>query len=271
MMRQANHGRARAEGDGASYDPIHYATLRAVEDRHFWFAARKRAVGAALEPYAAALRGGHVLEVGCGTGVMLDFLRRTCDGCTVVGLDLFREGLRYARDRGHSALVQGDVFASPFRVPFAMVGLFDVLEHLADHSAVLAAIRGTIRCDGLLAITVPACQSLWSEYDVASRHVRRYDAAMLRHLLGAAGFNVEYLTYFLAAAVPLLWARRRLLGRAATTQAGAHPEQIASDELRVTPVLNAALGCAFRWEPWAIRRRKRLPCGTSLLAIARAR
>lgn len=259
--------------DGESYDPVHYATLRAVEDRHFWFAARKRAVGAAIEPYLARVNGRYVLEIGCGTGVMLDLLKRACSGSTVIGMDLFAEGLRYARERGHSALVRGDVFACPFGVPFAMVGLFDVLEHLADDAAVLAAIRSAVQPDGVLAVTVPAYQFLWSEFDVASRHVRRYNAARLREVLQGAGFTVAYMTYFLTVAVPLVWAKRRLLGRAGggAAQAAASAEQIGCEELRVRPITNTLLGCALRWEAWAIRRRRRLPFGTSLLAIARAR
>ena len=82
------------------YDPQFFATLEDVEDRHFWFRARKRVVGAVLRPLTAKLKPGYrVLELGCGNGGMLRLLQENAPGGHVVGMDLFAEGLRNAARR----------------------------------------------------------------------------------------------------------------------------------------------------------------------------
>src|SRR5262245_10382506 len=82
------------------YNPACFAALFEVEDRHFWFAARNRAIAGVVAHATRGLaRGYRVLEVGCGTGCTLRMLQDQCTGGRVFGMDLFIEGLRYARRR----------------------------------------------------------------------------------------------------------------------------------------------------------------------------
>ncbi len=108
-----------------SYDPTYFALLFQIEDRHFWFRARNQVIATVVKRLTADMpRGYRVLEIGCGTGNVLRVLEQVCTDGTVIGLDLFLEGLRYARQRTHAMLVQGDMLHLPFGAPFDLIGLF---------------------------------------------------------------------------------------------------------------------------------------------------
>lgn len=260
------------QGSRTEYDPAVYEPLVKVEEHHFWFRARNRVIGALAAQVAEQLSPGYrVLEVGCGTGNVLRTLTDACPTGTVVGMDLFADGLRFARARLPNALlVRGDVLHPPFAERFEIVGMFDVLEHLEDDLGALRALRLLVADGGTLILTVPAGRALWSYFDEASRHVRRYEIEELADKLTRTGFEVEFLSPYMGILYPMLWLGRRLAG--GDHQPGADPEltrRLFDRELHVNPVAGAALGVMLRLErPWLLRRR-RLPIGSSLIAIAR--
>jgi SAM-dependent methyltransferase len=259
-------------GARTEYDPAVYGPLVEVEDHHFWFRARNRVIGALAAQLAARLSPGYrLLEVGCGTGNVLHALTEACPGGTVIGMDLFEDGLRFARARLPDALlVRGDALHPPFAERFEIVGMFDVLEHLDDDLGVLRALRRLITDRGALIMSVPAGRTLWSYFDEASRHVRRYEIDELSDKLTRAGFEVEFLSPYMGILYPVLWLGRRLAG--GRNRAAADPaktRRLFDRELRVNPIAGAALGAMLALErPWLVRRR-RLPFGSSLIAIAR--
>ena len=117
----------------SSYDPAYFAPLFAVEDKHFWFRVRNLMIQTLVRQVIADFPSGYrVLEVGCGSGNVLRVLEETCTRGKVVGMDLFADGLKYARKRTTCSLVQGDMQNPPFGTQFDLIGLFDVLEHLPD-------------------------------------------------------------------------------------------------------------------------------------------
>jgi SAM-dependent methyltransferase len=261
-----------ARAIGQSYEPGFYPLLVALEDRHFWFRARNKAILALVSPLARRLPPrSRILEVGCGTGNVIRFLEQECGAGLVVGMDLFAEGLHYARQRTSCLLVQGDVLAPPLRPQFDIIGLFDVLEHLPDDGRVLQTLRNMLVPGGCLLLSVPAHPSLWGPFDEASCHLRRYGLAELESELVHTGFRVEYLTHYMALSFPLLWLRRRLSswptrrrGEGALRKSSA-----AETELRIIPVVNELLACLLSQEARLIGQRRVIPFGASLLAVAR--
>jgi SAM-dependent methyltransferase len=259
-------------GTGPSFDAECFAPLFAAEDRHFWFRARNEVIATLVSQVASGLGAKYsVLEIGCGTGNVLGALENVCSGNTVVGMDLFGEGLRFARRRVRCDLVRGDVCAPPFRRPFDIVGLFDVLEHLPNDMDVLERVRGLVAPRGALVLTVPAHPSLWSYFDEASHHCRRYTRNELAQKLEGAGFRLEYLSQYMATLFPMVWAGRRVaaLKNRLAPQGSKSCRDMAADELRVVPVLNEFLHSLLSLEARFVARRRRLPFGTSLVAVAR--
>jgi SAM-dependent methyltransferase len=263
-MSHENHASATV-----GYDPAFFNKLDRVEDRHFWFRARKRAVGTVLRELGRGFRPGYtVLELGCGNGGMLSLLQQSCPGAHVFGMDLFREGLVHARHRSNCPLVQGDVLQPPFSEALDLVGMFDVLEHIQDDASVLRSIRNMLAPGGAICITVPAHESLWSYFDVAARHARRYMFEDLAKKLTDAGFIVEYQTEFMSWIYPLVWLGRRL-NRYRFRVGLSNNSELTEADFRIVPGVNRLLDRALAGEVEMIRNRRRISLGVSILAVGR--
>ncbi len=254
-----------------NYDPMYFSILFKIESRHFWFRARNEIIGAVMKNLIAdAQNDCRMLEVGCGTGNVLKMLEQACPGWTVVGMDLFFEGLHYARQRSGSLLIQGDICEPPFGAQFDLIGLFDVLEHVPDDRRILRNMVNLLTEKGKLVLTVPAHPSLWSYFDEMSHHCRRYKPAELKDKLTLAGYRVEYLTPYMAAIFPLLWLWRKCAPLVVRRRPGdeGHSDRLAHCELLPIPILNELMALFLRQERHVIARRFRLPIGTSILCIA---
>jgi SAM-dependent methyltransferase len=234
-----------------------YAAVHIEEDRrHWYFRGRLAMLLTALERTlpAAPCR---VLELGCGTGNVLQALGRFGDA---VGVERDPE----LRAVGAAAGLDIRAGALPDDVPVPggwadAVLLLDVIEHFDDDVAALRAAREAVRPGGLVMVTVPAYAWLWSGHDVALGHRRRYTARRLRTVIDAADLRVERLSYFNAVLFPAIAAARlakRVLGRSS------------HDLHRPSPFVNEILTRLFALERH-VALRPGLPFGSSLLAIAR--
>jgi SAM-dependent methyltransferase len=258
-----------ANNSPAGYDPSFFDQLAAVEDRHFWFKARNRLIFELTKKLSRDLKPNSlVLEVGCGTGNVLRFLCKACPACRVVGLELWFEGLRHSQKRSNALLVQGDIRNFPFGKQFDLIGMFDVLEHLPEDHETLLALRQALVRGGKLLITVPAHQLLWSHFDEASHHCRRYSLAGIRKTLTEAGFEVQFLSQFMASLFPLVWVFRKVAGLRVRkhTDSG---KRLAAKEFHLIPVVNEALAWELDLEARWLARGHTLPIGTSLIVLAR--
>lgn len=252
-----------------AYDPDFFAQLVKAEDRHFWFLHRNRLLAAVLKPIVDDLKAPYrVLEIGCGTGNTLRVLEDVCRGASVTGTDPFEEALAIARRRVRCTLIRAEVEQLDLPGPFELIGAFDVLEHIDDDVTAVRQLRAKMTERGRLVLTVPAHQHLWSYADDAAHHYRRYSAHQLRTTLEGAGYVVEYLTPFMSWIYPLMWAKRRMAS--AAERPDGHAFALTLRDLHVVPGVNSMLLWLLATELPMVRRRRILPVGTSLLAVARA-
>lgn len=222
---------------------------------HYWHQARNRIIERRLAKMDGS-RDGLLLEIGCGRGIVVEFLRRR--GWRIVGAELGSPEPISAEVAPHLHLGT-DALALPaaLRSEVRAVLLLDVLEHLDDPAGFLTAIVGAYPAMGRLLITVPARQELFSNYDEFYGHRLRFDEAALARLVAAAGLSLECQGYFFHA----LYAPARLLSalgrpRATVVHAPAGAVRLAHR------VLGAALAAEERLIPSALR-------GTSLWAELR--
>jgi SAM-dependent methyltransferase len=259
-------------GGNGGYDPSHFHDLFLAEDRHFWFRGRNKVISAFAKQLVSRLSPGYrVLEMGCGDGNVLRFLEDACRNGTLIGMDLYIEGLRYARTRSSCHLVQGDVRDAAFGQNFHLIGMFDVLEHIPDDSRMLADIWKLLDDGGVLLLTVPAHRRLWSYFDEVSGHCRRYEIAELRSKLEQTAYDVEYLTEYMAIVYPLMWLGRKLRSKKRKMQPGDASRNLLQEEVQTIPILNGILSSVLSWEAKWLAKRRRLPFGASLLVVARKR
>lgn len=251
------------------YDPTFFEQLAQIEDRHFWFRARNHLIFELTRKIVSDLPPGYLaLEVGCGTGNVLRVLREACSKGTVVGLELWFDGLRYAQRRSAGPLVQGDIRDYPFSKPFNIIGMFDVLEHVQEERETLTSLWNSLTPGGTLLLTVPAHQFLWSYFDEAAHHCRRYSVQGIRHKLTEAGFRIDFISQFMASVFPIVWLVRKIRTLQGKAEHGTIRAR-ASDEFRLVPVVNQVLTGLLTLEMGWIARRHRLPFGTSLVIVAR--
>jgi SAM-dependent methyltransferase len=258
-------GLRAAESHWSAFDAAGIRRLVAAEDRHFWFRARNQIIAALIAPTIEALPDGfRILEVGCGSGNVLRVLQRLArDRGVVEALELSPEAAEVARARTGLSVTNGYLSDLDTSASFDLIAAFDVLEHIADEDAVLQQMRERLLPGGRLVLTVPAHQALWSSFDVASGHVRRYERATLSRALRTAGFRVEYMSYFMSLLFPPMWLRRRLSNRNTNDMAAT-----LDSEFQVVPVVNTIAYELLRREASAVGRRWRLPMGTSLVVVA---
>ena len=142
--------------------------LYAVEERNWHLQSRMSLVLGTIDARAPHTDpdGGppRVLDVGCGTGFLLEQLANR--GYTGVGVDLSPESVAIAQQRLEELGVQDRLRAtvgSAYEPPegtFELITLTDVLEHLEDPRACLRALRERLAPGGLLVISTPNRRSL---------------------------------------------------------------------------------------------------------------
>jgi SAM-dependent methyltransferase len=228
------------------------------DEEHWWYRGRRRLLRAELDRLPLP-RDARLLDAGCGSGRTLDELARYG---RVSGIDLSEDAVAAAHARGHDDVHVARVEELPFEDgTFDVVTCLDVIEHTPDDRATLAELLRVTRPGGLLLVTVPAYQALWSQHDEANLHFRRYDSASLSAAARGAGWSVVSDTHFngllLAPAAAVRLAQRRRRG---------HPQS----DLDLTPsALNGVLELPLRLESRLVAAGTRLPAGLSLLAVLR--
>lgn len=243
-----------------SYDAARYQAIAAIERKHFWFRGRNDLIVWALEKYFPDAHS--LLEVGCGTGQVLDNIHAAMPAQRLVGTEIHVKGLEFCRQRLPEAeFMQVDARAIPFADEFDVVCAFDVIEHVEEDARVLEQMHLACRSGGGILITVPQHQWLWSYKDDFAHHKRRYSRKELLEKVSAAGFRVTTVTSFVSLLLPLMYFSR-LWER---TPAQFEPQR----ELDISPLLNRIFYFLMRVETALIRWGVMLPAGGSLLLVGK--
>lgn len=246
-------------------DPAEYANLDAVELTHWYYAGKRALVRWWLERAGPPQPGQTLLDCGAGTGRFALEMQASCRVCV---LDDHEEALRLLRARFRPeqvlALSGGNVPLPDGSLDY--VTALDVLEHVREDAAVVEGFHRLLKPGGVAVITVPASMALWSDWDEALHHFRRYDRAGLRALFPAAQWEVQQLNYTNVLAYPAVWLIRRWRGRKSPARES-HATARTEDRLPPAPI-NALL----RWLFVATGKlRMPMPFGVSLLLVARRR
>jgi predicted TPR repeat methyltransferase len=221
---------------------------------HYWNQCRNRLIESLVRRHAS---GARVVDIGCGRGVVVDFLRRRgidAWGCELATPEPITAEVAPYLEAGCDAV---DARASR-GARCALI--LDVLEHLPDPRRFLARITSGIDSLERVIVTVPARPEIWSEWDEVYGHHLRYRRGELRDLLAAAGLEPiddGYFFHSLYAAARAL----KTLGRRRATEVQAPKSRLARLAHRA---VGAALSIERRVVPSAVP-------GSSLYAVAAVR
>jgi len=240
-------------------DKSYYRIFFEVQKKHWWFVTKKKIVLELIRQFVPQRTDHKILDIGCGTGLMLNALETIGE---TSGMDVSDDAIVFSREIFNGVVRKGML---PNDIPyedqyFSLVTALDVIEHVDDDCAALQAIRSKIAPGGQAIITVPAFMFLWSEHDVLNEHKRRYTLPELRTKLLEAGFTIEKISYFNTLLLPLI-SLVRIANNLLKRKGG-------SDVDLPHPAINYILEKIFSLELFLLRVMN-LPAGVSVLAVVR--
>jgi SAM-dependent methyltransferase len=236
-----------------------------LEDHHWWFVGRRRILRQEVDRSLRALAPPpagvpELLDIGCGTGVMLGEL---AEFGHAQGTEMESAAVEYCRRRGFEDVSVAETPPLPFAdCSFDVVTILDVLEHIDDDVGMVVEMRRLLRPGGRMIATVPAFPALWGQQDEISHHKRRYVRSTLTRCIESGGLRLERLTYFNTLLFPPI-ATVRLLRRLGPPRDGVTSDFEATGTGRVNDLLGAVFSAEARW-----LKRRSLPVGISLMAVA---
>ena len=232
-----------------------YHQFYKVEQQHWWFVARQDILLAFIKEIIKLPPEAFVLDVGCGTGAMLDALSQLY---AAYGVDFSPIAVEYCRKRGLSNVFCGNLGDIPVNKKFDLLTFLDVIEHIDDDLGILRQGWSLLKPEGSILVTVPAYQWLWSKHDELNQHKRRYTMQKLVHLVEKAGYTVRHSTYFNTFLFPLAVLRRTW---------GTIADRWHDDLALPSPLINNFFRGIFRAEKLLVQHMT-LPFGVSILCHA---
>lgn len=175
--------------------------------QRFWHSAKIRLI----ERLGVAGPNVTVLDAGCGSGVVSDYLAGHCRH--VVGIDISAEAVNFAKQQFGKENLHFQICSLPHARAigrFDLIVCFEVLEHLerADIKIVLEEFHQATTVGGRLCITVPNVRSLWPLIEwvldtlrlvpklKGEQHLSSFSKKSLSSLLEESGWAVKQIGTF---------------------------------------------------------------------------
>lgn len=244
-----------------------YAKMFRIEQQLWWYRILHQTVAQHLSVKLGSRRDVTILDAGCGTGGLLDFLRK--QGYTNLrGIDGSADAVQFCHER-NLPVTQVDLADLTHFAPgqtYDVIVCNDVFCYFDDPSLtrLLTELARRLNPDGMLLSNNNAFGVFWGQHDLAIGSTRRFVRADFARLLPAVGLQLRSSTYWSFLLSPLIllvrqWQRLQLrLGWRS-------PDQPASDVYLPHPFVNETLYRLVRTER---RLLPRTPFGSSLFTTA---
>ena len=161
------------------------------QKKHWWFSVRRNIIDKVLYKYLKNKK--LMLDYGAGSGTNIDVLAR-------YGLvDVYEKNYKtyfylkqkYKNQKKINILKKKELI----KKKYDCILLADVLEHIKYDKKILFLLSKKLKRGGIIIITVPAFNFLFSQKDIDLRHYRRYELFKFKKILNK-DFNLLRVTYF---------------------------------------------------------------------------
>lgn len=226
---------------------------------------RSHVLDGILRRHLAAGAERRLLDIGAGMGACIDTLHQFGSVDAVEISEPFAdylEGLESV-ERVHRAPIPALKLGEHYNAIVAM----DVMEHIDDDYDAIAWVHDHLVPGGLVIVSVPAYQWLFSDHDRALHHYRRYTRARLTDLLRSK-LEVTQVSYFnsllfpLAVGTRLSWQLARYIRGTATTP---------TKQRSRSGLLDPFFGRILVWEATRLALGRSAPFGLSVVGVATRR
>lgn len=194
--------------------------------------------------------GERVLEVGAGHGAISERLAATHHLVAMEPDDIGLEVLT-AKFTGTGVTVVPDLDGAALHGPYDGVVLVNVLEHVLDDVGLLDQLRQMLVPGGRVCVFSPAHQALYSRFDRAIGHHRRYTTTTLTQAVSRAGLVVADARYVNALGAMAWFVSARVMG-------------VTTPSATLTRLYDRTVVVATRWLERSLRPR----FGQSVLVVA---
>jgi 2-polyprenyl-3-methyl-5-hydroxy-6-metoxy-1,4-benzoquinol methylase len=248
-------------------------TFRSIEDDSFWYRHRNNCIINAIDNFQPT---GKIFDIGGGNGYVSKAIQDCGFEVALIEPDI--EGVLNAKQRGIKNLVNSSFYDLEFDDnKLDNIALFDVLEHIDKDGDFIHQISLKIKQHGLVFITVPSYNSLYSLEDVHDGHFRRYLLSDLFNLLETNGFEVEYSTYFFTYLIIPMYLFRTLptklhLGKfeSIETYKKKQDKSKYKNEHQIgSKIATWLLNLFHKFEVFCIKHNRKIDFGASCLIVAR--
>jgi SAM-dependent methyltransferase len=238
-----------------------------IEDKSFWFKHRNACIVELVKKFPP--RGnGPIVDVGGGNGFVARSLMDA--GWDVVLVEPGPAGARNAKKRGLQHVICATTELAgfvPSRTP--AIGVFDVVEHIEDDVGFLRYLHDLLEPGGMLYLTVPAYNFLWSQADISAGHYQRYTLHALDKKLRVAGFSVAFDTYIFRVLPLTVFLFRSLPFRLRLRSVSSKPENVSRTHGTNEGIMVRTMRKMLTPEAKSIARGKRMALGGSCLVAGR--
>jgi ubiquinone/menaquinone biosynthesis C-methylase UbiE len=177
-------------------DKNYYLEYYHLERSNWWFRVREKIIEDQLQKHLSDIHAGAsltILNVGAATGRSSEVLGKYGK---VTSIEYDADCCAFTREKTNLSILNASVLELPFADnSFDLVCAFDVIEHVEDDQLAVREMQRVCKKDGVVYITVPAFQQLWSHHDVVNQHFRRYKMNQIVSLFGSQG-RILKKTYF---------------------------------------------------------------------------
>lgn len=183
-----------------------------AEESHFWILWRFKILLKLMNLNKVILdKKKKIMDLGCGNGILSNQLEDKFS----VKIDRVDSNLNTLKlnKKVKGRLICYDISEKNerYRNYYDYIFLFDVIEHVKYDSKFIENTLFHLKNKGLLIINVPSLQILYSKYDTAVGHLRRYDKRLFRKVIKKIMINNISMNYWGFTLLPVLFLRKIIL------------------------------------------------------------
>ena len=174
-----------------------YEQMGIHENYYWWHVGKNLLLEVLLNKFFNNKKGNmEILEVGCGTGSILETLSKWGN---IAGLDISSKAVEASRHRGFQNVICEDLLQYNTDTKYDLIVAMDVLEHIQEDVGALKKIHSLLKPNGKIIISVPVHKFLWSSRDEALHHKRRYHKVEIKQKIIDSSFKILQGSYFVFA------------------------------------------------------------------------